>query len=154
MKWSAPLGTGSIGTRLTALQFTPSADVLKTMSFDVQFFRKRQSSHATYTLPAPSISATGSGLVRSGPATPANRVSEIVAALDHVAPPSVERNAASLPFRLSNGTITLPFGCTSGCPPSPFSFPAGGTGVLQVLPPSVDVLMYSRSPSAKLSNSV
>src|SRR3954468_7088488 len=128
MKWSAPLVTASIGTRFASFQATPSDDVLNTMSFDVQFLRKRQSSHATYTLPAPSISATGSGLVLSGPAPPAKRAAEIVTALDHDAPPFVERNAASLPFRLSNGTITAPFGCTSGWAPRPLSFPAGGGG--------------------------
>ena len=73
---------------------------------------------------------------------------------DHVAPPSVERNAPILPLRLSNGTITVPSGCTTGWPPSPFGFPAGDTGTCQVLPPSEDVLMYSRSPWPKLSNSV
>src|SRR5437868_6897322 len=154
MKWSAPLETGSIGTRRTSLQVTPSDEALKTMSFDAQFLRKRQSSHATYTFPAPSISALGSGDVRSDPATSAKREAEIVTALDHVPPPSVDRNAASLPFRLSNGTTTVPFGCTSGWPPRPLSLPAVATGVLHVRPPSVDVLMYSRSPCAKLSNSV
>src|SRR3954451_21356044 len=114
MKWSAPLVTGSIGMRLTALQFTPSAELLKTMSFEVQFLRKRQSCHATNTLPAPSISAVGSGLVRRSPAAAEERIAEIVTARDQDAPPSVELNAASLPLRLSNGTTTVPLGCTSG----------------------------------------
>ena len=67
MKWSTPLATGSIGIRWTALQFTPSLDVLKTMSLAVHLGSKRQSSHATYALPAASISAVGNGLVLRPP---------------------------------------------------------------------------------------
>src|SRR4051794_35571136 len=154
MKWSAPLVTGSIGTRFASVQFTPSDDLLNTMSFDVQFLRKRQSSHATYTLPAPSISALGSGLVRRLPPTPAKRLADTVTARDQLAPPSVDLNAGCLMLRLSNGTITVPFGCTSGWPPIPLSLPAVGEGSLHVSPPSAEVLMYSRSPCPKLSNSV
>jgi hypothetical protein len=47
MKWSAPLPTASIGIRLTALQFTPSGELDRTMSFALQRVWKRQSSHAT-----------------------------------------------------------------------------------------------------------
>ena len=108
----------------------------------------------TYTLPAPSISAVGSGLVRSPPATPLKRTLLTVTPLAHDAPPSVDRNASILLFRLSNGTMTVPSGWTSGWPPSPLSFPAVGIGVLQVLPPSVEVLISSRSPAPKLSSSV
>src|SRR5436305_1822845 len=108
------------------------------MSFDVQFLRKLQSSQAPYTVAPPSISAVGSGLVRSEPATPAKRAAEIVTARDHEAPPLVDRNAPSLPFRLSNGTTTVPFGCTSGWPPRPLSLPSVWTGVRHVLPPSVE----------------
>src|SRR3954452_11091774 len=154
MKWSTPLPTASIGIRLTALQFTPSAELLKTMSLAEHFGSNPQSSQATYTLPAASISALGSGLVRSPPEFGWNRIFEISNSFDQVAPPSVERNAPIVPLRLSNGTITVPSGCTTGWPPSPWGFPAGATGVLQVLPPSEDVLMYSRSPWPKLSNSV
>src|SRR4051812_29826954 len=132
--------------RFTALQFTPSEEFEKTMSLEVQFLRKLQSCQATYALPAPSISAVGRALVRSPPPTAAEWIAAIVTARDQEAPPSVERNDASLPFRLSNGTITVPFGCTSGWPPRPLSLPAVASGVLQVRPPSVDVLMYSRSP--------
>src|SRR4051812_434976 len=102
MKWSTPLVTGSIGTRLASLQLTPSDERLNTMSFDVQFLRKRQSCHATYTFPVPSISAPGSGLVRSAPPAAEERIAEIVTARDQDAPPSVDLNAASLPLRLSN----------------------------------------------------
>src|SRR3954471_12231002 len=136
MKWSAPLVTGSIGMRFTALQFTPSDEFENTMSFDVQFLRKRQSCQATYALPAPSISAVGSGLVRSPPRKAEERTAEMVTARDQDPPPSVDRNAASLPLRLSNGTMTVPFGCTSGWPPRALSFPAGAAGGLPLSPPS------------------
>src|ERR1044072_3295126 len=100
------------------------------MSLAVQRGSKRQSSHATNTLPAASISALGSGLVRRSPELGWKLIRAICTALDHVAPPSVERNAAIVPLRLSNGTITVPSGCTTGCPPSPLALPAGETGVL------------------------
>jgi hypothetical protein len=61
--------TESIGTRVTGDQFTPSDEVENTMSLELHFARKRQSSQATNTFPAPSISALGSGLVRSPPPT-------------------------------------------------------------------------------------
>src|SRR4051812_50147879 len=107
------------------------------MSFEVQFLRKRQSCHAVYTFPDPSISATGNGLVRRPPAFAEERLAEIVTARDHEAPPSVDRNAASLPLRLSNGTITVPLGCTSGCPPRPLSLPAVAGGFVPGLPTAV-----------------
>ena len=72
----------------------------------------------------------------------------------HEAPPLSEWKAVIVPFRLSKGTITRPFGCTSGWPPRPLSFPSVRIGVLQVSPPSVDVDISSRSPSPKLSSSV
>src|SRR2546423_4840818 len=110
MKWSTPLPTPSIGTRLTALQFTPSAELLRTMSFALHFGSKRQSSHATYALPSASISALGSGLVRRPPELAWKLIFEIGTSLDQVAPPSVDRNAAMVPLRLSKGTITVPSG--------------------------------------------
>src|SRR5262249_7988031 len=98
MKWATPLGTGSIGTRATAVQFTPSAEVENTMSLAEQWARNRQSSHATYTLPAPSISAVGSGVVRSPPATPWKRTLLTPMPLAHDCPPSVDRNASIFPL--------------------------------------------------------
>src|SRR3954469_5513670 len=114
MKWSTPLPTGSIGTRLTALQCSPSAELLKTMSLAVQLGSKRQSSQATYVVPVRSISALGSGLVRRSPATGWKLIFEIADWLDHVAPPSLELKAAMVPRRLSNGTTTVPSGRTTG----------------------------------------
>ena len=56
-------------------------------------------------MPPPSISAVGSGLVRRSPATPWNLIFETATSFDQVAPPSVERKAPIVPWRLSNGTI-------------------------------------------------
>src|SRR5919109_3041017 len=128
--------------RVTWLQLTPSAELLNTMSLAEQRGSKRQSSHATNTLPSASISALGSGLVRRPPEFGWKLIRAIGTCLDHVWPPSVDWKAAIVPLRLSNGTITVPSGCTTGCPPIPFAWPAGETGVLQVCPPSEDVLMY------------
>jgi hypothetical protein len=47
MKWSSPLVTGSIGTRVTGDQVIPSEELEKTMSFELHLARKRQSSQAT-----------------------------------------------------------------------------------------------------------
>src|SRR5947207_2550128 len=117
MKWSTVLVTSSIGTRVTADHLTPSVDVLNTMSLAEQLTRKRQSSHATYTFPEPSISAVGNGLVRRPPATVWNAIRETVAARLQLCPPLVERNAEIVPVVVSNGTITVPLPCTKGCPP-------------------------------------
>ena len=114
MKWSTPLPTPSIGTRRTALQCTPSLELPRTMSFAAHFGSKRQSSHATYTLPSASISALGSGLVRRPPEFGWNLIFETENSFDQVAPPSVERKAPILPLRLSKGTITVPSGWTTG----------------------------------------
>ena len=93
MKWSTPLPTLSIGTRDGPDQFTPSLEVLKTMSLAGQPGSKVQSSQATKTLPAPSISAVGSGDVRRSPATEWKLMGAIVTALVRVRPPSVEPKA-------------------------------------------------------------
>jgi hypothetical protein len=56
----------------------------------------------------------------------------------HVLPPSVERNAR-MPAPPSYVTTTVPFGCTTGCPPIPLE-----PGVFfgpHVRPPSLEVLM-------------
>src|SRR6266700_3324155 len=116
MKWSTPLPTGSIGTRARLDQFTPSLEELKTMSLAGQPGSKLQSSQATWTLPAPSISADGRGDVRRSPETGWKLMVAIVTALVRVAPPSVDPNVAILarPSIDSNGTTTLPLGCTTG----------------------------------------
>jgi hypothetical protein len=144
----------SIGIRAGADQESPSCDVEKTMSFELHLTRNRQSSQATYTVPSPPISALGSGLVRRLPATPWKRIPATLTACDQLAPPFVDTNDEIAPFRLSNGTTTVPFGWTTGCPPRPLSCPAVSIGTDQVTPPSLEVLMYSTSPCPKLSNSV
>src|SRR3954454_8176779 len=94
MKWSAKLDAASIGTRLTAVQVTPSCEVLNTMSLDAQPLRKRQSCQATKTRPVPSTSALGSAIARRSPATVCLLIADAVTDALHDAPPSVERNAA------------------------------------------------------------
>src|SRR5881409_2029265 len=126
MKWSTVLEVVSIGMRTTADHATPSDDVLSTMSLAVQPERKRQSCQTTYTLPAPSISADGSGPLRRLPATVWSvTLATSTAALQDL-PPLVERKApmaVSLP--LAKGTITVPLGCTTGWPPRPCGLPRG-----------------------------
>src|SRR6266487_530229 len=125
------------------------------MSFALPARRKRLSCQATNTLPAPSISAVGSGPERRPPATVWERIRAIVVTSDQLAPPLVERNApTAVSLALSIGTITLPFGSITGWPPRP----AWRLGVVilapQVSPPSVDVLIWIRLPWALLSHSV
>src|SRR2546423_12429829 len=155
MKWSTVLVVGSIGTRETADQVRPSVEVLSTMSLALHPRRNRQSLQTTYTLPVPSISADGSGPLRRLPASVWSRTRATVTLLLQVAPPLVETNemiAVSKAF--AAGTTTVPFGCTTGCPPSPVALLAVGTGEPQVSPPSVDVLIRIRLPLPKSSNSV
>src|SRR6476469_3833060 len=148
MKWSMPLVSGSMGIRAASDQVSPSADWLKTMSLAEHLARNRQSSQATNTVPFASITALGSGLLRRPPATWWNLMLDTETPLVQDWPPSVEAKASILPFRLSNGTIPVPFGWATGCPPSPWWCPAVGIGTLQVAAPSLEVLIGSRSPAA------
>src|SRR6476469_1657809 len=95
MKWSIPVPVPSIGIRVTADQAVPVAlvDLLKTMSLALQPRMKRQSVHATYTTPDPSISADGSGPSRRLPATVWCLTVAIVVTALHVSPPLVELKA-------------------------------------------------------------
>src|SRR4051794_33524080 len=107
----------SIGTRLTADQLVPVllSEWLSTMSLVLQDLRNRQSVHPTYTVPAPSISAEGSGPSRRLPATRWWRIVAIVVTALQLAPPFVELNApiaVSLAFAM--GTTTTPSGRTTG----------------------------------------
>src|SRR3954471_15882268 len=129
----------SIGTRATSVQLIPSPELAKTMSLAGHFLRNRQSSHATKTLPSAAISAVGSGLVRRPPVLRWKRMCDTVTALFQDAPPLSEEKLEIVPLRLSNGTITVPLGCTTGWPPRPLSLPAVLIGVPHVSPPSVDV---------------
>src|SRR4051794_27966288 len=136
--WSTPLLTASIGTRATGVQVRPSVEVLITRSLTLQPLRKRQSCQTAYTLPAASISAEGSGSVRT-PATACVGAVETAVTLDHVTPPLVERYAMIVAMFASAATmITSPSGCTTGWPPIPGKLSEVGTGVLHVSPPSVE----------------
>src|SRR6476620_1567719 len=145
MKWSMPLFVASIGTRDTADQLVPVelSEWAMTMSLALHPFRKRQSVQVTYTVPAPSISAEGSGPSRRPPATLwCFTVVTVVTALQ-LAPPFVELNAPiAVSFALAVGTITVPFGATTGWPPMiPALLVCAGP---QVSPPSVEVLISIR----------
>src|SRR5215472_13783843 len=89
--------------------------------------------------PAPSISAEGKLGLRRPPACPWLMILEMVTVLLQLWPPSVERNAAMAPP--SNGTTTVPLGCTSGWPPRPPAWSTLGLPGPHVCPPSVDVLI-------------
>ena len=71
----------------------PSADVLNTMSFDVQPDRKRQSAQTTYTLPVLSTSTEGIGGSRMLPAIVCVDWFETSCVSPQLWPPFVERNA-------------------------------------------------------------
>src|SRR3954454_19212426 len=155
MKWSMLLLVASIGTRETADQLVPVAlsEWLMTMSLVLHARWKRQSVHATYTVPAPSISADGSGPSRRLPATAWWRIVAIVVTALQLAPPLVELNApTAVSFALAVGPTTVPSGRTTGWPPmTPLLLVAGAD---QVTPPSVDVLICRRLPAPWLSHSV
>src|SRR5437879_634364 len=123
-KWSTPLPTESMGIRTGSGQLTPSVDVLRTRSLAEHFCSNRQSCQTTYTFPEASISADGSGMLsRIPPAAWWNWTGDTVFDAAQLAPPFVELKALTLkPARPRNplkGTITVPFGCTSGWPPMP-----------------------------------
>src|SRR5439155_27054276 len=120
MKWSTVLVVGSIGMRAGFVQVTPSAEVLKTRSFEEQFVRKRQSAQTTYTVPLASISADGSRPLRRPPASVRSVIEETVTVLLQFAPPSLDEHASIDPKTPRViGTMTFPVGCTSGWPPIP-----------------------------------
>jgi len=78
MKWSTALVVSSMGMRTTGDHAVPLDEVLMTRSLDAHPLRKRQSCHTTYTRPAPSISAEGSGGERRLPATGCAKMGAIV----------------------------------------------------------------------------
>src|SRR5271166_6628735 len=90
MKWSTVLVTASMGMPTGAVQLLPSDEVLRTMSFDEQPARKRQSCQTTYTRPAASTVADGSAMVLMLPATRWSVMVEIVTDAFHVTPASDE----------------------------------------------------------------
>src|SRR5512135_882190 len=131
--------------RVTADHVVPLVEVVITMSLAVQPDRKRQSCQTTYTLPEASISAEGNGPDRSPPATVCTLIDAIVEVLLQLAPPLVERNTRSaVSLALSIGTMTVPLGCTTGCPPRPVALLAVFLAGPQVSPPSEEVLILIR----------
>src|SRR6266496_5165915 len=106
-----------MGMRVTALQVFPSVELLITMSLEEQPERKRQSDHTTKTLPPPSMLTEGKLGLRKPPATKWEEMPEITWLRPQLVPPLVELNTSMPPP--SNGTMTVPLGCTTGSPPSP-----------------------------------
>src|SRR5579859_1450365 len=150
-----PLLVPSIGTRLTADQEVPVAlsEWLMTRSLALHERRKRQSAQTTYTVPAASISAVGSGPSRKLPATVWCLMVVMVVIALQLAPPLVELSAPSaVSLALSIGTITVPSGRTTGWPP--MTPEPSVAAALQVCPPSDEVLICSRLPAPWLSHSV
>src|SRR5208283_4879095 len=90
MKWSTPLPIGLDATRTTGPQWTPSDEVLNTMSFALQPLSKRQSGQETYTVPAPSMAVEGRPALRNPPSSPLLGASEMLTAAFQVCPPLVE----------------------------------------------------------------
>src|SRR6266540_4021360 len=96
MKWSTVLLVASIGMRVTDDQVVPLVVVAITRSLEVQeppLARNRQSCQTTYTLPAASISAEGSGPLRRFPRTVNVLTVATVVALVQELPPLVEVKA-------------------------------------------------------------
>src|SRR5438128_8808311 len=123
-----------MGIRAGSVHTSPSVDVLMTRSFDLQPRRNRQSDHTTYTLPAASISAVGSGPLRKPPAVLWSRIRAIVIGPVHDAPPFVDLKArTAFSNALSIGITTVPSGCTTGWPP--ITPCRGNTPCVHVRPP-------------------
>src|SRR4051794_19887311 len=154
MKWSTVLVVASIGMRTTVLHVVPLVEVLITMSSRAPL-RKRESCQATYTVPALSTSAEGSGPLRSPPGTVWALTDAMVTGELQLPPPLVERKARiDVSVALAIGTTTVPLGCTTGWPPIPVALPDVLRAAPQVSPPSVDVDILIRLPLPWSSHSV
>src|SRR5437763_12500799 len=141
--------------RFTADQLVPLVEVLITRSLALQPLSKRQSYQTTYTLPDLSISAEGRSGARIPPATPNVLIVATVTVLLQLTPPFVDLKARTLPSKQSSiGTMTVPLGCTRGCPPMTQALLAVVFGAPHVLPPSVEVLICTRLLRLWSSNSV
>src|SRR4051812_16080267 len=144
-----------MGTRETADQLVPVAlsEWLRTMSLALHARWKRQSDHATYTVPAPSISADGSGPSRRLPATVWWRIVAIVVTALQLAPPFVELNApTAVSFAFAVATTTVPSGRTTGWPPiTPLLLVVAAD---HVRPPSLDRLILRTLPAPWSSHCV
>src|SRR5579872_2626290 len=154
MNRSTALLVGTSGMRERDVQEVPLFEELMTRSLALQPGRKLQSDQTTYTVPAPSTAALGSPGLRKPPASVCSLSGPILTLRPQLDPPLVDMKAAISPeLKLKIGTTTLPFGWTTGCPPIPNSSSAVFFAVPQVWPPSVEVLIYTRSPLAGLSHS-
>src|SRR5215813_6527745 len=127
--------------RFGFVHVVPFPDLLMTISFAEQLVRNRQSGQTTYIFPFASVAAEGNPAARISPASAWLMYSPTFTAAFHVLPPSIEMKACTNPLKARIGTITRPFGFTSGNPPIPKSLPLVATAALQVTPPSVDVLI-------------
>src|SRR3954465_280947 len=116
------------------------------MSLAEQLLSKLQSGQVRKTFPAPSIAPEGKPALRMPPDSPWLGALAIETARVQVPPPLVDMNADMPPSKSAKGTMTLPFGCTTGLPPIPKSPPCVPCGALHVRPPSMEVLMNSTSP--------
>jgi hypothetical protein len=86
-------------------------------------------------LPAPSISADGSGALRMLPGSPAAVIEVIVITGLQLTPPVAEVRASStVMLALSSGMTSFPLGWTSGWPP--ITPTAGAPACVQVRLPS------------------
>src|ERR1043166_9439852 len=95
----------------------------------------------------------GSGPERRFPATVWSLIFTTRRVLPQESPPSVDRNERIDDSDASAiGTTTVPFGWTSGCPPSPVPLFAVFFAAPHVRPPSDDVTILIRLPSPKSSN--
>src|SRR5438128_8603803 len=145
MKWSTVLVVASIGIRVTDDQVVPLVVVAITMSLEVHeppLARKRQSCQTTYTFPAASISAEGSGPLRRLPRTVKVLTVAMVVVEVQVLPPLVDRKARiDVSEALEAGTITVPPGWTTGWPPRPVALLPVFFEAPQVRPPSLDVVI-------------
>src|SRR5579862_7763287 len=141
-----------MGIRTGAVHVVPFADVLNTMSFELQPVRKRQSDQATNTLPAPSIPAVGRFGLRIPPASRWLSMDDTSTLLPHELPPLVDVKA--LMPDPSKGTTTVPFGCTSGSPPKPKAWSDDPFPAPQVMPPSLETLIRTSPVPYAWSHSV
>src|SRR5947208_4454179 len=159
MRKSAPLPTRAVGMRYGTVQLTPSEEEIITRSLvpmgALQADSNRQSSQTTYTRPDLSISAVGRGPERILPGSPSKRICAARTVLLQLLPPSVERKERiAVSKQSSMGTMTVPLGCTRGCPPMTHALSGVVNAGPHVLPPSVEVLICTWLMLLALSNSV
>src|SRR6185312_3301761 len=98
------------------------------------------------------MAADGRPALRRPPFSPRLGAFAILTEAFQLAPPLVELKALMPPPKSAKLTTTVPFGNTRGWPPMPESKLAGFFAGPHVAPPSVEVLMYMRSPCAGLSH--